>query len=405
MNDAVLTDFTNTHQQEADICVLGSGPTGAMASLMLSKLKIRHTVLDKAKFPRDKTCGDGLILHVFKALRQIDPSLVDKLIAHPAFLQASEAKFYVNDHTAINVQYDASSKPHLPILYGKRVDFDAFLTAQLPSDYADLQLGVGVKHIAYDTQGGGVLLHTDHGNQIRTKLVIGADGAHALVSRKLAGNTLRKDHSSTFISAYFQGVGQTFTSDGGEIRLLYHGMPLLFYLFPLPGGCVNVSLGGNSALIASCKINLKEQAKQIIGSHPQVMHKFQNAKQAGEWRGWSIPSYFGHVKVSGNHFLLAGDAAGLANAFYKEGVGTGMMSGLFAAEKAAQALSAQRFDAHFLSDYDLRLDQEFGRHLKQSRFAYRLTRKPYIFSLLTRFAKKKIESGINRMIQRHTYPV
>lgn len=404
MNNAAIGPYRNPDLREVDICVLGCGPTGAMASLMLSKLKIRHTVFDKSHFPRDKTCGDGLILYVFKALRHIDPGLVDKLMAHPAFLHASHAKFYVKDDAAVGVSFDASNKPHLPILYGKRIDFDAFLAAQLPSDYADLQLGVGIKHIAYDTQGSGVLLHTDQGHPIRAKLVIGADGAHGLVSRKLAGNTIPKEYASTFISAYFEGVGQTMTCDAAEIRLFHQDIPLLFYLFPLPGGCVNVSLGGNMALIGSSNINLKEQAKKIMRSHPQVMEKLQNATQVGEWRGWSIPSYFGHIKVSGDRFVLAGDAAGLANAFYKEGVGTGMMSGVFAAEKAAQALTVQRFDASFLSDYEHRLDQEFGRFLKQSRLAHRLTRWPSVFSFLVRLSKTTIENGITRIIQRHTYP-
>jgi flavin-dependent dehydrogenase len=57
--------------QTSDVCIVGAGPAGATTSLMLSKMGISHTVLDKAVFPRDKTCGDGLVLYVFQVLQQI----------------------------------------------------------------------------------------------------------------------------------------------------------------------------------------------------------------------------------------------------------------------------------------------------------------------------------------------
>ena len=40
---------------KTDVCIVGAGPAGASTSLMLSKLKIEHYIIDKAIFPRDKT--------------------------------------------------------------------------------------------------------------------------------------------------------------------------------------------------------------------------------------------------------------------------------------------------------------------------------------------------------------
>ena len=58
---------------KTDVCIVGSGPAGASTSLMLSKLKIKHYIVDKATFPRDKTCGDGLwqIQSLFIVIRLI----------------------------------------------------------------------------------------------------------------------------------------------------------------------------------------------------------------------------------------------------------------------------------------------------------------------------------------------
>ncbi|MFY9241909.1 MAG: FAD-dependent monooxygenase [Polaribacter sp.] len=56
---------------KTDVCIIGAEPAGASTALMLAQLKIPHYIIDKANFPRDKTCGDGLILYAFKALKEL----------------------------------------------------------------------------------------------------------------------------------------------------------------------------------------------------------------------------------------------------------------------------------------------------------------------------------------------
>lgn len=61
--------------QRVDICILGAGPGGAAAALQLSRLGLPCLVVDKAVFPRDKVCGDGLSGKVLTILNRIDPSV------------------------------------------------------------------------------------------------------------------------------------------------------------------------------------------------------------------------------------------------------------------------------------------------------------------------------------------
>ena len=58
--------------------------------------------------------------------------------------------------------------------------------------------------------------------------------------------------------------------------------------------------------------------------------------------------------------MLVGDAAGLANAFYKEGIGTGMMSGIIAAKNIERCLNNDGFSESSLKKYDEDLKKEFG---------------------------------------------
>lgn len=383
-----------------DVCIVGSGPAGACTSMMLSKMKIHHFLIDKSEFPRDKTCGDGLVLYAFKAMKLIDPVLLDKFISHPKFIHSFHAKFYIKDSLIINVD-NLGEKVHPPIFYGKRIDFDNFLVENCPSPYGTQLYGKSVN--SFEKTKDGIILTLNDGTTIFSKMVVGADGNQSFVSRKIAQNTIDHTRSSTFISTYFKGMTSLKTNHEAEIRLIRKKMPLFFYIFPLPNGEANVSLGGLTADIQKHKIDLKKEINALIKSHPLIKDKFVSAEQIGNWRGWGIPCNFGHLKVSGERFLLVGDAAGLANAFYKEGVGTGMMSGIIAAEKIQKALELNDFSAEFLEDYESQLEREFGKLLKYSRLILRTARKENIFNTVIFLLKSRIERKIKGIIDTRTY--
>lgn len=383
-----------------DVCIVGSGPSGACTSMMLSKMKIRHVLIDKSEFPRDKTCGDGLVLYTFKAMKLVNPELLERFISNPKFIHSFHAKFYIKDSLAINVD-NLADKAHPPIFYGKRIDFDHFLVENCPSPYMKSLFGKSVAK--FERTGEGTLLTLNDGTTVLAKIVVGADGNQSFVSRKIAQNSIDHTRSSTFISAYFKGMTGLKPNHEAEIRIIRKKMPLFFYIFPLPNGEANVSLGGLTADIQKYKIDLKKEIGALIGSHPRIKDKFVSAEQLGNWRGWGIPCNFGYLKVYGDGFLLVGDAAGLANAFYKEGVGTGMMSGIIAAEKIREALEANDFSEAFLSDYEVRLESELGKLLRYSRVILKAARNPRIFNVMIFFLKRRIERKIERIIDTRTY--
>ena len=287
------------------------------------------------------------------------------------------------------------------ISYARRMDFDHFLVKNLESDYASLELGNGVRSLKEQTDG--VLVKLKDGKEILSKMIVGADGAQSIVSRKLAKNKLDRNLMSTFVSAYFEGVEGMPVGNDAEVRMIYNKMPLFFYIFPLADGQVNVSLGGRADNIQKHGIHLIDEIEQIIKSHPKVREKFTKASMTSSWRGWTIPFHFGHQKLSGNRFLLVGDAAGLANAFYKEGVGTGMMSGIIAARNIQKCIESDNFSASSLKSYEADLKQEFGKLLKFSHRALRIARFKSLFSGIVSLTKWRVQSKAPQMIQKRSY--
>ncbi len=385
--------------EKTDVCIIGAGPSGTATSLILTKLKIPHYIIDKSTFPRDKTCGDGLILYAYKAMKLLGEDLFNAFLKSPKFIHSKKISLHLSNTS--NIEFKESDNRDMIISYAKRIDFDQFLVSHLSDTYANQLFGSGVKELKEESEG--IFIKLKNGKEILSKFVVGADGAKSIVSNKLANNKIDKKLSSTFVSAYFKDIQDLPKGNTAEIRMIYKKMLLFFYVFPLSDGQVNISLGGRSDHIKKYGINLVDDIQNIIKNNKKVKNKFINATKVGNWRGWSIPFHFGSQKISGNRFLLVGDAAGLANAFYKEGIGTGMMSGIIAAKNIDRCLKNDDFSEFSLKKYDEDLKKEFGKLLKFSYFALRVARFKGLFLVMAGFFKNKIERKAHKIIQKRSY--
>jgi flavin-dependent dehydrogenase len=385
--------------EKTAVCIIGAGPSGTATSLILTKLKIPHYIIDKSTFPRDKTCGDGLILYAYKAMKLLGEDLFTAFLKNPKFIHSKKISLHINNTS--NIEFKESDDRDMIISYAKRIDFDQFLVSHLSDTYANQHFGSGVKELREESEG--VFVKLKNGKEILSKFVVGADGVKSIVSSKLANNKIDKKLASTFVSAYFKDVKDLPKGNAAEVRMIYKKMLLFFYIFPLSDGQVNISLGGRADHIKKYGVNLVDEIQNIIKTHKKVKNKFSNATIVGAWRGWSIPFHFGNHKTSGDRFLLVGDAAGLANAFYKEGIGTGMMSGIIAARNIERCLNNDGFSESSLKKYDEDLKKEFGRLLKFSHYALRAAKFRGFFLAMASLLKKKIERKSYKIIEKRSY--
>ena len=164
-----------------------------------------------------------------------------------------------------------------------------------------------------------------------------------------------------------------------------------------------MSLGARTDKLNKYNINLLEEVDHILNSHEKVKHKFKIASITSKWRGWVIPFHFSKQQVFGDNFLLVGDAAGLANAYYKEGVGTGMMSGILAVKTIKEASRINDFSSKTLNKHQKNLKSEFGKLLKFSYFTLRLMRFKQIFYTIVSLFKKRVERKSEKMIIKRSY--
>ncbi len=379
-----------------EICIVGAGPGGCAAALKLDSLGISCTVVDKARFPRDKICGDAISGKVTTLMHRLDPEMLRRFDSSPTHTGVWGIRLAAPDGTQFDIPFGAQVVPpsaSAPGYVCRRMDFDDFLIRELKSK-PRISLREETEIVRYERNEGGYLLYQKDGAAgFQCRLLLVADGAQSAFSRKYAG--LEKDpaHHAASVRAYYKGVRGLEESHLIELHFLQSILPGYFWIFPLPDGRANVGLGIRSDVVARRRINLRKEFENLMRTHPALKDRFAGAALEGMVEGYGLPLGSKQRPISGDHFMLLGDAGHLIDPLTGEGIGNAFYSGIIAAEQAQKCLSQEDFSADFLKDYDKRVARVLGSEMQLSYRLQRLLSYPMIANLLAR-----IMAGNTRLI-------
>ena len=372
-------------EQSADIVIAGAGPAGSTASLFLSKQRIPHFILDKSVFPRDKVCGDAISGKASDILHKLDPEVHRELErTAEEFLPCNGILFSAPNGKTLEVPFsnDLSKLKYAAGYISKRFHFDNFLFRKLDRDFATVIEGAEIKSVTHIADGIELnYLHEGKNKILKCKLLIAAEGDRSLTARALAGYKMSPEHYSAAVRAYYRNVKGMHRQNFIELHFLRGILPGYFWIFPLPGAEANVGVGIPSHIVSQKKINLKDEMLRIIREHPVFRERFRHAEPVGEIKGWGLPLGSQQRRISGDNFLLAGDAASLIDPFTGEGIGNAMLSGMKAAEQAQRCLEARNFGKDFLRQYDEEVFRYCGSELKLSHRLQKLSRHAWLMNL------------------------
>ena len=190
-----------------DLIIVGAGPAGTSAALYGNRLGLQTLLLDKSKFPRDKTCGDALSgksvkilddLNLVEGVNKLDGSIIKRIIfANPK-------------HSECELLLDKSlNKDHISHGYViPRITFDNYMLEQAKK-VSDVEEGFFVKDLLFDDKRVvGVSGKTDNGDrkEYRANIVLGADGPNSIVSKKAGLYQMGMDHTAVGIRCYYENV-------------------------------------------------------------------------------------------------------------------------------------------------------------------------------------------------------
>ncbi|MFA6129135.1 MAG: NAD(P)/FAD-dependent oxidoreductase [Bacteroidales bacterium] len=361
---------------ETDIVIVGGGPAGCSAAFALSGSGKKVLLIDKAVFPREKTCGDSIPGHALVGLENFSPGIFDSFLQQLPSVSFLSSGLVFPDGTKVDFSWT------LPGYVAERRIFDHFLLNRV-IEKTDLDVITGLKVTDYQRNDSLIHLLTQsvdgsRGRTIVASLVIAADGAPSLAARKLAGITPDPGIYGQAVRCYFDQVDPLLLT--GPL-VFYHPrfFPGYFWLFPMEGNRVNAGFGMPEKQRRKKGTSITDLFHQFRQKHPVVRQILGNARQISDIHGGMVPFSIIKQTWSGPGFLLTGDAASLVDPVSGDGIMLAVRSGLLAGLAAKNGK---------LSSYDEQIEKHIWNRMKTARQAMNLvTRVPFLISVLAWLGK------------------
>jgi geranylgeranyl reductase family protein len=333
---------------ELDVLVVGAGPAGVAAGIEARHRGLDVVVVDKAAFPRDKTCGDGLTTG---ALRLLDDLGFD-VRTLPSWAPVTETVLVspTGREVVIPLPPDGAFAGVAP-----RAELDAALVAHARALGVEVreQAAVAALHDVDD----GVRVTLADGDDLSARWVVAADGHYSPVRRLLEGDADRGlDHAQGrgtswhAFRQYFTGV------DDRRLWVLFEKdmLPGYAWVFPVGGGRANVGFGVLRADDDAPAGKALAAQWRGLADRPSLRRALgPRAEPEGTVRAWPIPAAYDPARLASGRVLFAGDAAQVVDPMTGEGIAQALESGALAARAVATAPGdAADVRARYRSDVD-----------------------------------------------------
>ena len=360
-----------------EVVVVGAGPAGAAAALVLARAGVAVALLDRAAFPRDKACGDLLGTWAVRLLRQlrIDPA------PFAAYRPLDGAMLYTPGGRTLGaaVRREGGAAPfgRLDALVVPRLEFDAQLVQAARAAGATVAT-VSATGLLRDRTGAVAGVHGRGPGgevEVRAPLTIGADGWGSLVARGLGVRRGEPRRVGMATRTYVAGAR------GLDNRMhFFVGGPGRGYgwVFPLPGGRANVGLGVFADQPGADRLG--ELFARFLRDPGSPAARFlSGATVVGPAASWPLALGWRGTPLSGAGALLAGDAGWLVSPLSGSGIHSALASGISAARTALRALRAGDFGAAILREHDRRCRRTLGWRLEVEAWCQAWLRDPRTF--------------------------
>jgi geranylgeranyl reductase family protein len=289
---------------EYDVAVIGAGPAGSSAARAAASAGASVVVLDRAEFPRYKTCGGGLI----------GPSAGALPSGHPVRMPVTRASF-----TLLGGKHRERTADEPFLAMTTRTELDAWLLDQARSAGAEVRTACRVGEVEEGPER--IVVHTDDGD-LSVERVIAADGTGSRLARDIGVRLSRVD-----LGLEVEVEAGPFAEEWSERIHLDWG--------PIPGSYAWVFPKGDLLTVGViAEKGSPEKTKEYL-------HAFLRAQGLDRQRVVHDSGHLTRCRAPGSplgrgRILLAGDAAGLLEPWTREGISFAVRSGSLAGAIAAR---------------------------------------------------------------------
>jgi geranylgeranyl reductase family protein len=332
--------------EQRDVVIVGAGPAGSALAYFLAQAGFDVLLLDKAEFPRDKTCGDGLSPRALHILRQM--GLLERVRA---------AGHRINEVRLFSPNGRMISTPIRP--YGDLADYaivlprltlDELIRARAVEAGAEFRARCTVNELLGENgKFVGVRATTPNGpREFRARLTMLATGASfALMER--AGLLSTQPALGRAARTYYEGL----SGPAEAVEFHFDSVPLPGYgwVFPTSPTAANVGAGYFVYERGRSPLNSPREAFEAFVANPHVAGLLKSAHAMGPVKGYPLRFDFPQARTAFPGLVMVGEACGLVNPLTGEGIDYALESAELAGDLAGGALhnggATPAFAAHY----------------------------------------------------------
>lgn len=370
-----------------DVLIVGAGPAGSNAAISYKELNpsLRVGLIDKATFPRDKSCGDAIGPGVISALKRFNNEHI--LENEP---QVVSTTLYGPDNIGIqNYIPEVKNKEDSIVYVIPRIDLDNRIL-NLAKDL-DVDVTEGLSFVSFEEDTNKNILvkfkNKDEEFLFSTKLLVGADGANSRIRKQLNLKQNSDWHKAIAIRAYI---------DSPNYIEIFNERTLMFeinvsaekgyaWAFPSKGNLLNIGIGVPVSIFKKDKLNINQLLKDFIA---QLESRGVIVENVRKQKSYMLPFASSRPKLKKNiNIALIGDASSMINPISGEGIFYGMEAGYLLAKNTNELVRSEELSSGILK-YEKEFSNRFRKHYLSCALARLILQSPFMTKRLLKVASK-----------------
>ena len=374
------------NKQFFDVVIIGAGPSGSNAAISYKKLNpdLKIALVDKAIFPRDKSCGDAFGPGVISALKRFgnehiledEPEVVSTTLFGPKNIGIQ------------NYIPEVKNKEDSIVYVIPRLDLDNRILNLAKEEEVETFEGYRFSKFFNNEESVSVEIENEAKEKyiLEAKLLVGADGANSRVRKSLNLKQNSDWNKAIAIRAYIDSPNylEIFKERTLMFEINVSAIKGYAWAFPSKGNLLNIGIGVPLSVFKKEKMDIKNLLDEFVKTLESRGVIVENLRME---KSFMLPFASSRPKLAHNRVALIGDAGSMINPMSGEGIFYGMEAGFLLANETHQLIneSASMLNTG-ITKYEKVFNKRFGKHFLSCSLARLVFQSPFMTKRLLNIA-------------------